>query len=72
MVSVAVVAPTLEAVRPTSVVNADAVASLFAVVHVLSLYASYVYVVPALSPVRFVLSVLTALWQAVCGAASAL
>ena len=42
MVSVAVCTPTLEAVRPTSVVNAAAVASLFAVVHALSLYASYV------------------------------
>ena len=72
MVSVAVVAPMLEAVRPTSVVNAVAVASLFAVVHVLSLYASYVYDVFALSPVRSVLLVLTALWQAVWGAAFAL
>ena len=40
MVSVAVVAPMLEAVRPTSVVNADADASLSASAHPLALYAS--------------------------------
>ena len=57
---------------PGGVVNAAAVASLFAVVHALSLYASYVYDVFALSPVRSVLLVLTALWQAVWGAAFAL
>ena len=54
-----------------SVVNADAVATRFPVVHPLSLYALYVYVVPAVSPVSVAVVPDCADEQDVCGPVSA-